>query len=85
MYDVMFSIYQAHCISQIIEYFGTTRKDEYYEGYIAGLGLLASAAGRSVVTHWEFEGMATSGMRIRLALSSNIYKKVNRKLTESNV
>lgn len=70
----MFSVYQAMCIGQIIQFFGT--KDESNVGLIAALGIIFSSALRSVFTHWEFEGMTVAGMQMRVALSSTIYQKV---------
>lgn len=51
------------------------------EGYIAPLGLILSSIIKILVTHWEFNGMTVTGMRIRVSLCSVIYQKVNDQTT----
>lgn len=84
----MFSVFQAQCIKQIIQFFGAAAQVEPYtrdKTYVVGLaiGLSVSAAVRSLVTHWEFERVTVSGMRIRVALCSALYKKVRVKIEQT--
>lgn len=46
------------------------------KGLIPALGIFISTLVKSIVNHWEFEGMAVDAMRIRVSLSSIIYQKV---------
>lgn len=64
----------------LIEQFSYTGEDRTVEMYASGSIMIGMSVIVIFLTHHSFFGLSRSGMKIRIAVSSLIYRKVRTKL-----